>query len=210
MSPGTTFERVYHALKEQLGSARYAAGQQLEPAALSQDLNASITPVRDALHRLVGEGLVEAPRGDGFRTPPVTEVGLRHLYRWNAALLRLAAHARAGGQAPTQQKDDHPLSGTPDGTIEAAIEATERLFLAIASCSGNPEHAAAVTRLNDRLRPVRQIELLVLAHCESEIDEMAAQLIGDSMPALRRSLAAFHRRRERHVDEIVAALVAPR
>lgn len=202
MSPGPTFERVYHALKEQLGGGRYAAGQQLEPVALSHELNASITPVRDALHRLVGEGLVEAPRGDGFRTLPVTEVGLRHLYRWNATLLRLAARTRGGGQAAIRKIDSEP----PRATIEAA----EHLFLAIAAQSGNPEHTAALARLNDRLRPVRQIELVMLPGCDAEISEMAACLAGDAMPELRHSLAAFHRRRERHVGEIVAALVAPR
>src|SRR5690606_23342527 len=151
-----------------------------------------------------------APRGDGFRTPTVTEVGLRRLYRWNAALLRLAAHAHSGGQAFLQKSDDDPRPAALGGTFGLPIEATERLFLAIAACSGNPEHAAAVIRLNDRLRPVRQIELVVLADCENEIDEMAAQLTEDAMPALRRSLAAFHRRRERYVGEIVATLVAPR
>jgi DNA-binding GntR family transcriptional regulator len=206
VSPGPTFERVYHALKDQLGGGRYAAGQQLEPASLSYELNASITPVRDALHRLVGEGLVEAPRGDGFRTPLVTEVGLRHLYRWNAALLRLAAQARGVGQAPIQDGE----SERRPKTAEAMIEATEHLFLAIAARSGNPEHAAAVLRLNGRLRPVRQIELAMLPDCEAEVDEMAARLAEDAMSGLRRSLAAFHRRRERQVGEIVAALVAPR
>lgn len=210
MSPGPTFERVYRALKDQLGTGRYAAGQPLEPASLSPELNASITPVRDALHRLVGEGLVEAPRGDGFRTPLVTEVGLRHLYRWNAAVLRLAAQARGGGQAPGQASDGDPLAGMPGETSEAPLEATETLFLAIAARSGNPEHAAAVARLNDRLRPVRRIELDLLADCEAELDEMAFRLAEDALPDLRRSLAAFHRRRERHVGEIVAALVAPR
>jgi DNA-binding GntR family transcriptional regulator len=139
MSPGATFERVYRALKEQLGSARYAAGQSLEPAVLSQDLNASITPVRDALHRLVGEGLVEAPRRDGFRAPLVTEVGLRHLYRWNGALLGLALRSRhCGRPAETEVFSE----ANP-------VETTERLFLAVARWTGNPEHCAAIARLND-------------------------------------------------------------
>ena len=103
MSPGATFERVYRTLKDQLGSGRFAAGEHLEPAALSQDLHASITPVRDALHRLVGEALVEAPRGDGFRMPLITEAGLRHLYRWNAALLNLAV--RPAASRPTAGPD---------------------------------------------------------------------------------------------------------
>ena len=202
MNAGVTFERVYHALKDRLGSARFAAGQHLEPAALAHDLNASITPVRDALHRLAGEGLVETPRGDGFRTPPVTEVALRHLYRWNAALLKLALQARRGELVPGYP-GDREARLTP-------VEAAERVFLAIAARPGNPEHAAAVARLNERLRPVRQVELTVLDGVEPEIDEIAAWLAEDAVLQLRRSVAAFHRRRERHVGEVVAELVAPR
>jgi DNA-binding GntR family transcriptional regulator len=200
MSPGATFERVYLALKEQLGTARYAAGQSLEPAALSQDLNASITPVRDALHRLVGEGLVEAPRGDGFRAPLVTEVGLRYLYRWNGALLEVAVRSRHARRSPQ-----------PDASAAAhPVEATEELFLAIAAWTGNPEHGSAIARLNDRLRPIRWTEATLTAGFGDELDAIADLVRAGAPPLLRRSLAAYHRRRERLVGEIVAALVAPR
>ena len=205
MSAGVTFERVYHALKDQLGTGHYAAGEHLEPAILSRDLNASITPVRDALHRLAGEGLVETPRGDGFRMPLVTEVGLRHLYRWNAALLDLAARARGlGPGAPGRVGDDEEVE-TP-----GRIETIERLFLMIATRSGNPEHVAAIAGLNDRLRAVRQTELAVLDEPLAELEPIAALMIGDTALALRRALVAYHRRRERLVGEIVAALIAPR
>ena len=204
MSAGVTFERVYHALKEQLGSGRFAAGEHLEPATLSRDLNASITPVRDALHRLAGEGLVETPRGDGFRMPLVTEVGLRHLYRWNAALLDLAARGRSGAGSAGRVEQAEPAD------TAGPIETTERLFLALATRSGNPEHVAAIAGLNDRLRPVRETELRMLDEPLAEIEPIAALMGGDTMLALRRALAAYHRRRERMVGEIVAALLAPR
>ena len=70
--------------------ASTAPGDRLEPALLSEELNASVTPVRDALHRLTGERLVEAPRHEGFRTPMMTETPLRQLYSWHLDLLLLA------------------------------------------------------------------------------------------------------------------------
>src|SRR5690606_23739802 len=128
-------------------------------------LNASITPVRDALHRLAGEGLVDTPRGEGFRTPPVTEVGLRHLYRWNADLLALATRRPRGRPASPEWEDGEPL--------DAAIAATERLFGAIAARSGSPEHALAVVRLGERLRPVRHVEAELVPDRASELGEIA-------------------------------------
>jgi DNA-binding FadR family transcriptional regulator len=197
MSPGATFERVYHALKEQLSSGRFAAGEHLEPALLSDDLNASVTPVRDALHRLVGEGLVEAPRSDGFRTPYMTELRLRHLYRWNGSLLDLAARSRGF----------HP--GALEPRLDDVLASTERLFAAIADLPNNPEHAAAIARLSERLRLVRRVELRFLAGVREELEAMAERLAAGEAAELRRAVAAYHRRRERLAPDIVAALQRP-
>jgi DNA-binding GntR family transcriptional regulator len=200
MSPGATFERVYVALKAQIVDGRFEPGQHLEPGTLSQDLAASITPVRDALHRLVGEGLVETPRGDGFRMPLVTEMGLRHLYRWNLALLELATRSGMPGAAAHAQS-------RPTSDI---LELTESLFTAIAGASGNPEHHAAVARLNERLRRVRKVELGLVAGLHEEMLKLDAALAGGALNALRRLLLAYHRKRERLCAEIVEALLPRR
>jgi DNA-binding GntR family transcriptional regulator len=200
VSPGAIFERVYLALKEQLGSGRYRTGEPLEPGSLSIELNASITPVRDALHRLVGERLVESPRGDGFRFPLMTEMGVRHLYRWNAILLNLAA--RSASAAPP------PADGLRRGEGEAIVTATERLFVEIAVRSGNPEHAAAVAHLNARLRPIRQLEHSFFPDQDSELRDLAASVAEGRSGTLRRTVGTYHRRRERLAAEIVARLHA--
>jgi len=194
MSPGATFERIYSALKDELGSGRLGAGEQLEPALLAAALNASITPVRDALHRLVGEGLVEAPRGDGFRTPLVTEVGLRNLYRWHCALVELGARARPQpGAVPAQLPAD-------------TIERTEALFASIASRSLNPEHVAAVGAAGERLRRARQAELVLLREGPDELEQIAVAAAATGRVQLRRLIRRYHRSRERLADRIVAAL----
>jgi DNA-binding GntR family transcriptional regulator len=94
MSPGVTFERVYPALKRQLREGVRVPGTPIEPAIIGNELGASITPVRDALHRLVGERLVEAPQHNGFRVPRPTEAELRDLYAWNGLVIG-AATSRA-------------------------------------------------------------------------------------------------------------------
>jgi DNA-binding transcriptional MocR family regulator len=197
MSPGATFERVYRALKEQLASGRFRPGEPLEPRTLSDALNASITPVRDALHRLVGERLVEAPRGTGFRMPLLTEVGLRHLYAWNEALLLLGAAGPRGS-----------VSGTLDtGALADPLHELEALFLAIAGRTGNPEHVEAVARLSARLRPIRAVEEMVIGPSAPERAQLQGDLELDNRPAMRRALRAYHRRRGRAAALLVAELV---
>lgn len=194
MSPGATFDRIYHALKDELGTGRLGAGEQLEPAALASALNASITPVRDALHRLVGEGLVEAPRGDGFRTPLVTEIGLRSLYRWHGAMAELAARAPSHGLGQAERE------------AEDIVERTEQLFLSIAGWSANPEHVAAVARAGERLRPARQAELAILTDSGEELGEIASASGDRDHGKLRVLIRRYHRSRERLVDRIVGIL----
>lgn len=199
MSPGATFERVYQALKEQIVSGTFQPGQHLEPAALSSDLMASITPVRDALHRLVGERLVQAPRGDGFRIPIYTEAALRDLYGWNLRLLQLAVGTRRGTTAL-------PVPEAPDGdeSRDPARRAA-RLFEAIARLSGSSEHLAAVASLNDRLNRVRREEQTLL-DSGPELESLEAALEGGELADLRRQLGAYHRRRVSLVQTLLERL----
>ena len=201
MSPGPTFDRVYPALKEQLMSGKFAPGDHLEPAAIGKDLNSSITPVRDALHRLVGEKLVEVPRNDGFRVPSPTEAELRDLYRWNRELLEQALRRRpsTSGVAALNAGVEDVVPGSV-----AAWTAAD-LFRHIARGSGNPELEAAVENVSDRLAAMRAVEARLFPDLAEELAGLYA-LLGDPDPGpLRRAIAAFHRRRQRCVPDLLVA-----
>ena len=58
MSPGATFERVYNEIKRMLAEGELLPGTPIEPALIGKEIASSITPMRDALHRLTGERLV--------------------------------------------------------------------------------------------------------------------------------------------------------
>ena len=64
MNSGPTSERVYGALRERILANVFAPGARLDPAVLASELASSVTPVRDALHLLAGEQLVEVRPGD--------------------------------------------------------------------------------------------------------------------------------------------------
>jgi DNA-binding GntR family transcriptional regulator len=194
MQPGT-FERVYAAIKERLRRGDYRPGDRLEPAMLSQELNASVTPIRDALHRLTGERLVEAPRHDGFRAPLVTESMLRHLYAWHLDILLLAIARRS---AEREIEVDH--INAPE------LERLNLMFANLAAASGNPKHAAALKNLTQRLGPYRQFEREFLDAIEGETEQIAASIQARDLKALRKALVRYHRRRDRIVPQLLARL----
>jgi DNA-binding GntR family transcriptional regulator len=202
MSQPGTFDRVYGAIKERLRTGTYRPGQRLEPAALSDALNASVTPVRDALHRLTGERLVEAPRHEGFRVPMMTEARLRQLYAWHLDLLLLAL-LKHGAEAPAD-----PTAG-PDRPGVQAQEHPAMLFHALARRTRNPEHIAAIEAVTERLAPFEQAERRFLDQTESETRTIAAAIHAGDRKALRRGLVQYFRRRERIVPEILASLLQP-
>lgn len=200
MSPGPTFDRVYLALKEQLTSGRLAPGDHLEPALIGEELNASITPVRDALHRLVGERIVEAPRNDGFRVPAPTEAELRDLYGWNRELLLLALR-----RGHSTSRDSYPRALQEGDSGFAAILLAPDFFRGVAAISGSAEHEAAIDSLNDRLGAIRTVEMRLFHDSGAELSALQDAYARDDILALRRGITAYHRRRQRCVPELLVA-----
>nr|NUR37388.1 GntR family transcriptional regulator [Sphingomonas sp.] len=196
MSQPSTFDRVYMAIKERLRHGDFRPGDRLEPTMLSQDLNASVTPIRDALHRLTGERLVEAPRHEGFRAPLLTESMLRHLYAWHLDILLLAiARRKAECTLHLDHVEDAPL-----------FERLNGIFVSLAAASDNPEHGAALKTLTERLEPYNRFEREFLDAVEAETEQIASAIEANDVKSLRRALVQYHRRRDRVVPQLLARL----
>ena len=197
MNPGATAERVHEALKARIMGREFRPGERLDPAVLASSLAASVTPVRDALHLLTGEGLVGTRPGGGFHLPALDEPALRDLYDWSADLLLLALRKR-GRWSP-----QIATSSEEDGSI--ASRASD-LFWRLASRSPNFEHARAVGRLNARLYAVRLVEPAVLAGVGEELCELGKAAGEEEGDRLRRLISAYHRRRRRAAAGVLRAL----
>eukprot|EP01136_Pigoraptor_vietnamica_P040924 Opistho-1_new@13306 len=133
MSPGATFERVYNELKRMLAEGELPPGSPIEPALIGKRIASSITPIRDALHRLTGERLVEAPNHNGFRAQSLNEKALRDLYGWNWQMLEVFTR--------------HSSAAIPliieDGVGEEVATASAKLFEKLARRTQNSEHLYA-------------------------------------------------------------------
>ncbi|HEY0630119.1 MAG TPA: GntR family transcriptional regulator [Sphingomicrobium sp.] len=199
MSRPGTFERVYAAIKSQLREGIFRPGERLEPAMLAEQLYSSATPVRDALHRLAGERLVETPRHEGFRAPVLTETTLRHLYAWHRDLLLLSLVRRGAGTLAALSQAEELAEGELHGR-------RNEMFLALAASGGNPEHVQAFASLLERIEPIQRLEEKFLDALETEIAQIAEAIRTGNRAALRRGLVQYHRRRERIVPELLAGL----
>ena len=139
---------AYRALKRALADPERAVGSQIIVTELAETLGLSATPIREAIARLVGEGLVEDRRRQGYFVPRLNEMRVADLY-WlqdiclRAGLCRAPKHQAAGQGVLTDTHDA--------GDIGC-------LCRSIAARSGSAILAAIVENLNDRLAPYRRAE----------------------------------------------------
>lgn len=195
-------DRIYPAVKRKVLEGAWRPGERIEAARLAETLNSSLTPVRAALQRLVGERLVEARPTEGFHRPPVTEVGLKDLYDWNGRIVVLAA--QLAWPPPSGQIADIPeLSGVTPGAAAAAV------FAALARRSASTSCALTVEGLNDQLHAARRLEPLALDGLEAEITELARLLGEPDGGGFRQAATAYHRRRVRATPALVELLYRP-
>lgn len=194
-------ERVYGALKGEIMRGGLAPGMRLDPARLAHDLNASATPVRDALHRLAGERMVDCWPQEGFHVPLPSEPSLRDLYGWHREILLAALRnlsSRAGGVRM-------PLGASVEDGPSRAPQAIE-LFGAIAENSDNLEHRYALTNASDRLSLARIAEVELLGEAGLATQAIRSAWVDRDLTALRREIARYHRTRLLAVPSIAAAL----
>lgn len=87
--------KVFDALEDGIISGRYAAGASISELAISRELSVSRTPVREALHRLKEEGLVELIPNKGAVVIGVSTEDLVDIYKIRMRLEGLAASLAA-------------------------------------------------------------------------------------------------------------------
>lgn len=199
MNSGQVSDRVYGVLRARLAARLYLPGQRLDPAQLADDLASSVTPVRDALHRLMGEDLVTARTSEGFFVPPVDQIALADLLNWSIDIMRaaIAASPRSFAIDPPGDWPRAPL---------AHAQATAVLFGRIAAGSANVEHHIATGRTQARLMPVYQVEGALLDELPAEMLAIAGAAFQPDPVRLKRRIEAYRRRRIRRAAEMVRLL----
>lgn len=193
---------LYEKLKARVLSGAHLPGERLDAPALSMEFGASLTPIRAALYRLVGDRLIETHPNNGFHMPRVTEPALRDLYDWNETILVQAVRRcrSAATEIPVESIDDEG---------EGLVSRTERLFERIVGLSGNGEFRHALDQTNARLHPIRRRKAGLLPNTDEELATLEDALSRQSFRQLEKALASYHRRRQAIVPEIVRRMHEP-
>ena len=191
---------VYRQVRRGLQSGRYAPGQRIDPAQLAAEYRTSPTPVRFALYRLVGEGMVADHARHGLHVPLLNEVALRELYDGMERLLLMACEI---GEAPGFPPD---TAMAPVAAGDDLVKRTWQLFDTIARATAHGWLHLAVKQANDRLAPIRRAKLGLIDDTYEELAQLSRLWQRRDTPALMTALRDYHERRKRLVPYIVAML----
>ena len=201
-----TQDRVYRALKGEYLSGFHESGAKLDIQSIADRLRSSKTPVREAIHRLVGESLFEPDPAGGFRVCVLEPGALIQLYEWNAHLLMSMVHLLKASslvhildRAAILNDDVEPMQ---------IVARTSWLFAAIAEETGNAEAVGMISRLNERFVCIRLLEVVDRHEAVRELRVMTNSSVTDVHKSLRRRLEAYHERRIGHQRAILDTAIS--
>ncbi|ODT85795.1 GntR family transcriptional regulator [Phenylobacterium sp. SCN 70-31] len=200
-----SFKIALDTLREELRAGVHRAGSRLTANDIAERLSLSQTPVREALSRLAGEGLLLDRRGQGFFVQSLAEQDLIALFRLELELLLIACDERSS--LPPLDLDRLVPTATETPPDAAFVLASERLFRVFASAS-SPPLARHLARLQDQLAPLRTVEPRVLHGLPAEFGQLLDVISSGATETVRSALNAFFARRIGVAAALIRALDA--
>jgi DNA-binding GntR family transcriptional regulator len=156
-------DRVYEALKEDIFEFRLIPGDRFSEGDVGTRLNASRTPVREALYRLQREGHVEVLFRSGWQVKPFDFQQVEELYDLRITLERAAVHKICGLDEEPAALRTLTALWNPDHPSERAVGSTVRMLdesfhCDLVAAAGNREMTRIHREITDRLRVVRRLD----------------------------------------------------
>lgn len=157
-------DRLYQQLKAMAVSFELKPDQRVNESELAATLGASRTPIREALNRLVAEGLLTFQPRKGFFCRPLQPKTIFDLYEARLAIeketVRLACE-RSTPETVAALRDslEAVRPGKARHAVEDLVQSDEALHLGIARLSGNDELVRILESIQERIRFVRWIDM---------------------------------------------------
>jgi DNA-binding GntR family transcriptional regulator len=198
----TSAERAYQALRAMAVRFEFKPGERLNEVEIARRLDMSRAPLREAMNRLVTEGLLTVVPNQGFSCRRLSATEIASLYEVRADLEAAGARAAAlrANRGALEELDAYwsKVAATQATTaIETLVARDEEFHLRLAALSGNPERVRMLENINARIHFVRRINLETPARLKESFAEHAAVLVrllqgdGDGAAELLRSHLAL-------------------
>lgn len=196
---GSLAEQVYVDVKGEVCSGDILPGARVHIAEICARYCVSKSPVRDALHRLVGEGLLELRAHDGFYRPRLSQQSTGELFDWSETVLLLSLDMAEAKGSPVTANSSIEIDPNDN------VVSIERIFEAIAKLSGHSEHLRDIRSLNDRLRALRRVKPKTLIDREHELTELLDAWSSKDLGRLRTQIISYHAQRVAVLPSMVLA-----
>ena len=201
---GEPFFLALNVLRDRLGQGLLGPGARITAMDVADELRLSTTPVREALSRLAGEGLVDDRRGQGYFVRALSAADIADLYRMSLALLLIALEPRRVGRAASAEGG---IERTPDPDPVARVEVAFRDYVAR---SGSRVLIREFRSLQVQLGPARRVEGRLIADLDAEAARLLAVDPDTARAEWLAGLRQFHGRRIREAARLAALLEAPK
>ena len=183
------------ALTQFAGAGRFGWGMPLVTTAVAEELGLSPTPVREALARLAGEGVIEHRPGRGYFALSPSSSDIIELYELHGRLAQWALIGCGSSLVwPVAEK-----AGAPQ-------ERLERLFARLVEASGNGALVRAHRRTAAQLRPIRIVEERVAPLPSEVVDRMEGLLSQARLDHLSPVVETYHSERAAHAQPVFAMM----
>jgi len=171
-------EDAYETLKAAITSGELQPGERLYETNLSARFGVSRTPVREALQRLVNEGLAEVGT-DGVRVTTLSVKDVRSLQQTSRALQSLAARLAAseaseGDMTKLEELMKHMETCAAAHDFKSWAEADVEIHRHIFQMSGNPWLSKLLLQMESLIARVRHVMLRQPGRVEEATDEHRA------------------------------------
>jgi DNA-binding GntR family transcriptional regulator len=162
--PAGYVDRLYQELKAMAVSFDLKPDERINESELAERLGASRTPLREALNRLVAEGLLVYRSRKGFFCRPLQPKLIFDLYEARLAVekeaVRLACErSTADDVAALRASLESVRPGKARHEVKDLVDFDERFHLGLAQLSGNGELQRMLESIHARIRFVRWIDM---------------------------------------------------
>ena len=157
--------RVFHTIRENILSGKYAQGEELKEKTIGEELGVSRTPVREALRQLELEGLVSIIPNKGAYVVGISKKDMQDIYEIRGRLEGLCARW-AAEYITKEQLDEleeivfraefHARKGNAEQLVELDNQFHETLYKA----AGSQELQRVLSDFHHYLQRVRKITLM--------------------------------------------------